>query len=130
MGGNKSIAIPLPGLVPLPTRPDADGSVHLSTLSSGTSDLKLDYDDVLIVPRASTLDSRKDAELFTSFEFKSLRSTVFRGVPVMAANMDGVGTFEVADVLRTHGLFTCLAKYYSAKEIADYLSEEPERMNH
>lgn len=130
MGGNESIAFPLPGLVPLPAGPDADGSVHLSNLSSGTLDLKLDYDDVLIVPRASTLDSRKDAELFTSVEFKSLGSTAFRGVPVMAANMDGVGTFEVADVLRAHGLFTCLAKYYSAKEIADYLSDEPERRNH
>ena len=129
MGGNESIAFPLPTLVPHPAGPDAGESVRPSSLSGGTLELKLDYDDVLIVPRASTLDSRRDAELITSVEFKSLNSTVFRGVPVMAANMDGVGTFEVADVLREHDLFTCLAKGYSANEIVDYLSEEPDRTN-
>jgi len=130
MIGNESIARPLPGVIPLSAGPDAGESVHPSSLSSETLELKLDYDDVLIVPRASALDSRKDAELFTSVEFKGLNSTAFRGVPVMAANMDGVGTFEVADVLRSHGLFTCLAKYYGAKEIADYFSEDPGRTSH
>ena len=130
MIGNESIARPLPEVIPLSAGPDAGESVHPSSLSSETLELKLDYDDVLIVPRASALDSRKDAELFTSVEFKGLNSTAFRGVPVMAANMDGVGTFEVADVLRSHGLFTCLAKYYGAKEIADYFSEDPGRTSH
>ena len=130
MIGNESIARPFPGLVPLSAERDEIEFAHPSSPSSGSLELKLDYDDVLIVPRASALDSRKDAELFASFEFKGSNSTAYRGVPVMAANMDGVGTFEVADVLRAHGLFTCLAKYYSAKEIADYFSEEPDRMNH
>ena len=129
MGGNESIAVPLPTLVQLPAGPDADEAVRLSSLSGGTLELKLDYDDVLIVPRTSTLDSRRDAELIASVEFKSLNSTTYRGVPVMAANMDGVGTFKVADVLREHDLFTCLAKSYSAKEIVDYFSEEPDRTN-
>ena len=130
MIGNESIARPFPGLVPFSAERDEIEFAHPSSPSSGSLELKLDYDDVLIVPRASALDSRKDAELFASFEFKGANSTAYRGVPVMAANMDGVGTFEVADVLRAHGLFTCLAKYYSAKEIADYFSEEPDRMNH
>jgi GMP reductase len=38
----------------------------------------------------------------------------------MAANMDGVATFEMADTLAKQGLFTCLVKTYSAKELINF----------
>ena len=36
----------------------------------------------------------------------------YEGVPIMASNMDGVGTFEMADVLARQHIFTCLVKTY------------------
>ena len=44
------------------------------------------------------------------------------GVPIMASNMDGVGTFEMADALIEQKLFTCLVKTYSAQELIEYFT--------
>lgn len=80
------------------------------------SELKLDYSDVLIRPKRSTLESRKDVILERKYTF--LNSKVeYTGVPIMAANMDTIGTFAVAEKLRQHNMFTCLHKHYS---IADW----------
>jgi GMP reductase len=54
----------------------------------------------------------------------------YNGIPIMASNMDGVGTFEQADVLANIGMFTCLVKTYSADEIADYFSTLSIRTDH
>ena len=65
-------------------------------------DSKLDYKDVLIRPKRSTLGSRKDVELEREFTFRNFRAdseTHYRGIPIMASNMDGVGTFLLADTL-------------------------------
>ena len=53
------------------------------------TELKYDFDDVLIRPKRSTLSSRKEVDLTRTFRFKYGGS--YRGIPVMAANMDGVG---------------------------------------
>ena len=59
------------------------------------SDLKLGFKDVMIRPKRSTLKSR--AQVTLKREFKFLHSTtVWKGIPIMAANMDTVGTFEMA----------------------------------
>ena len=76
------------------------------------SEIKLDFNDVLIRPKRSTLLSRKDVELTRKFVFKHSRHT-YTGIPIMAANMDGVGTLEMANELQNHGLFTCLIKSYN-----------------
>ena len=58
-------------------------------------DLKLGFKDVMIRPKRSTLKSRSKVSL--QREFKFLHSTaVWSGIPIMAANMDTVGTFEMA----------------------------------
>ena len=75
-------------------------------------DVKLDFKDVLFVPKRSTLRSRSDVDLNRNYTFKHSRQT-FSGVPVMAANMDGVGTVAMAEVLRGFPLFTCLVKSYT-----------------
>jgi GMP reductase len=96
-------------------------------------DIKLDYKDVLIRPKRSTLGSRAEVDLIRNFTFRNYvpgfpentEDYHYRGIPIMAANMDGVGTFEVADALAKQGLFTCLVKTYTEKELVDYFNQEP-----
>jgi len=91
-------------------------------------DRKLDYRDVLIRPKRSTLGSRKDVELSRQFDFRNTNlkqeSSHYQGIPVMASNMDGVGTFAMADALAQLDLFTCLAKSYSAEELITFFSTD------
>ena len=74
-------------------------------------DEKLDFSDVLIRPKRSTLASRKDVDLNRTYTFKHSKKS-WTGIPVMAANMDGVGTFDMAIHLQKESLFTCLVKSY------------------
>ena len=81
-------------------------------------DIKLDFKDVLFRPKRSTLSSRKEVELECKYTFKH-SGKVYTGIPIMAANMDGVGTFSMADELARHKLFTCLVKNYTFDQFAD-----------
>lgn len=74
-------------------------------------DTKLDFKDVLIKPKRSTLSSRKEVDLKRTFKFKH-SGWEWTGVPIMASNMDGVGTIEVAKSLYEHRMFSCLVKSY------------------
>jgi GMP reductase len=90
-------------------------------------DMKLDYKDVLIRPKRSTLGSRKEVDLERGFTFRNYKGhdiRHYRGTPIMASNMDGVGTFEMADTLATGGIFTCLVKTYSVKELVNYFDQD------
>ena len=78
-------------------------------------DVKLDFKDVLFVPKRSTLRSRSDVDLNRNYVFKHSQQA-FSGVPIMASNMDGVGTFEMAMVLQSFPLFTCLVKSYGLSD--------------
>jgi len=82
-------------------------------------DIKLDYSDVLIRPKRSTLKSRKEVDLIRTTKFRNSKQ-VYSGVPIMAANMDGVGTFEMADKLSKLNIFTCLVKTYKTNELVDF----------
>lgn len=75
-------------------------------------DTKLDFRDVLIRPKRSTLSSRRDVDLKRFYRFKHSRYE-YDGIPIMAANMDGVGTLNMAQALSQHNLFTCLIKWYN-----------------
>ena len=75
-------------------------------------DVKLTFDDVLIRPKRSTLVSRSDVTLERDFSFRHSDAT-WKGVPIVAANMDTTGLFDVARVLQSHGMLTCLQKFYS-----------------
>lgn len=39
----------------------------------------------------------------------------------MAANMDGVGTFTIAEVLANYGMFTCLVKNYTESDLSEWI---------
>jgi GMP reductase len=93
-------------------------------------EIKLDYSDVLIRPKRSTLGSRKDVDLERGFTFRNYDGDTiddyrhYRGVPIMASNMDGVGTVEMADKLAQQGMFTCLVKTLAVNELVDYFNKE------
>lgn len=82
-------------------------------------DLKLDFKDVLIRPKRSEAKSRKDVSLERTYTFRSGKT--WTGVPIIAANMDGVGTFGISKVLMNRKMMTCLVKSYTKE---DYLSDE------
>ena len=86
-------------------------------------DLKLDYSDVLIRPKRSTLSSRKQVRLERKFKFRNSRHE-YEGIPIMAANMDGVGTFEMADELAQQNMFTCLVKTYSVEQLVEFFNND------
>jgi GMP reductase len=83
------------------------------------ADLKLGFKDVLIRPKRSTLGSRAQVELERTFAFRHSGRT-WTGIPVMAANMDTVGTFALASALARHGLLTAVHKHYSLEEWAGF----------
>ena len=93
------------------------------------NDIKLDYSDVLIRPKRSTLGSRKEVELNRKFTYRNISGARlveydYNGIPIMAANMDGVGTFKMADTLSRQGIFTCLVKTYSVDELIEYFNQD------
>jgi len=85
------------------------------------NDPKLDFDDVLIRPKRSELGSRKDVDLIREYTFKHSQQT-YKGIPILAANMDTIATFEMALALDTYKLGTALHKHYSMDELADFYS--------
>jgi len=78
-------------------------------------EIKLDYKDVLIRPKRSTLKSRKEVELIRTYKFRNSKQD-WRGIPIMAANMDGVGTFQMAYELSKFNMFTCITKQNTPKD--------------
>lgn len=79
-------------------------------------DIKLDYQDVLLRPKRSTLESRKDVLLERTFTFYHSPKK-WKGIPIMTANMATCGTFEMAQILSKYKIITTFHKYYS---VGDY----------
>jgi len=79
-------------------------------------EIKLDYSDVLFRPKRSTLKSRKDVDLNRKYTFKHSRSS-WKGIPIIASNMDGVGEIDVAKKLTSHKLMTALTKQHDINQI-------------
>jgi GMP reductase len=85
-------------------------------------DLKLDYEDVLIVPQRTTLESRSEVLLERTFKFyHSPRS--WRGIPIICSNMVPLTSEAMAKKLASYGMVTALHKYYSADELLDIITE-------
>jgi len=79
------------------------------------NELKLGFKNVMIRPKRSTLKSRSEVSLNRRFKFLHTQQK-WEGVPIIAANMDTVGTFEMAKALAHHGLMTAIHKQYSIDE--------------
>jgi len=84
------------------------------------NEIHIDYCDVLIRPKRSTLTSRADVDLKRTFTFYWGGS--WCGVPVVAANMDSTGTIAIAKEFSKHNMMTCLSKHLLIDNINESLS--------
>lgn len=83
-------------------------------------DLKLGFKDVLFRPKRSTLKSRSQVELNREYTFKH-SGRKWSGVPIIAANMDSVGSFDMAKALAKHNVMTAIHKHYSVEDWAGFV---------
>ncbi|KAM3840410.1 GMP reductase 1 isoform 3-T3 [Vipera latastei] len=89
------------------------------------ADLKLDFKDVLLRPKRSSLRSRAEVDLTRTFFFRNSKQT-YTGIPIIVANMDTVGTFEMAQVMAKYTMFTAIHKHYSLEQWKLFASDHPE----
>ncbi|WP_323885811.1 GMP reductase [Aeromonas caviae] len=93
-------------------------------------DLKLGFKDVLFRPKRSTLKSRSQVSLTRQFTFKHTQ-TRWQGVPVIAANMDTVGSFAMARTLASFEMMTAVHKHYSLAQWQTFVNEtDPALLGH
>ena len=78
-------------------------------------DIKLNFEDVLMEPKRSTLSSRRDVDMTRKFTFIN-SGKVMNFTPIFASNMDGVGTFSMAKVLQEHKMMTVITKSTSVDQ--------------
>lgn len=88
-------------------------------------DIKLDFKDVLIRPKRSTLRSRSEVSLVREYSFYH-SDNKWKGIPIIAANMDHTGTFEMAKVLSKHDLLTAVYKFATFDDWKSIAKSNPE----
>ena len=86
-------------------------------------DIKLDFSDVLLLPKRSELSSRSEVDIEREMKFKH-SPYIWKGVPIIVSNMDTTGTIEMAKKLQEFKIITCLHKYYTADDIPDDLNPD------
>lgn len=89
-------------------------------------EIKLGFKDVMIRPKRSTLQSRSQVDLNRTFRFRNA-DCEWTGIPVMAANMDTVGTFTMARTLGEQGLVTAVHKHYTPEQWSDFVAGLPSK---
>ncbi|XP_045191423.2 GMP reductase 2-like [Mercenaria mercenaria] len=93
------------------------------------NDIKLDFKDVLFRPKRSTLRSRSDVDLVRTFQFRNSGQT-YTGIPIMVANMDTTGTFEMAKAIGKHLMFTAIHKHYTVDAWVEFARENKDILEH
>ncbi|WP_285269666.1 GMP reductase [Kaistella rhinocerotis] len=88
-------------------------------------EIKLGFKDVMIRPKRSTLKSRSQVSLERNFTFVN-SGKKWSGVPIIAANMDTVGTFEMAEALAKEKIITAIHKHYTPDEWSTFLRSQPD----
>src|SRR5512135_1616412 len=86
---------------------------------------KLDFDDVLIRPKRSEAPSRATIVLQRAYKFLN-SGAIWKGIPIVASNMDTVGTMAMAEALGPE-MMTCLHKYYSQDRLIDFFESDLHR---
>lgn len=92
-------------------------------------DTKLDFKDVLIRPKRSTLRSRADVSLERQYNFKHAKCS-WNGVPIIASNMDHTGTFAMAKALTQHQLLTAVHKFVTPSEWREFQQQNENVVNY
>lgn len=83
------------------------------------NDVQLDFSDVLIRPRRSSIDSRSKVDITRKYEFKWCPDVII-GTGIMQANMGTIGNFEVSRKMLENGLFACLHKYHKVEDLIEF----------
>lgn len=91
-------------------------------------DIKLGFKDVMFRPKRSTLKSRSEVNLDREFTFLHTKKR-WKGVPIIAANMDTVGTFEMATELVKEKIITAIHKHYTIEEWAEFLKDKDQNFH-
>ena len=92
------------------------------------NEIKLDFDDVLILPQRSILTSRSEIELERTFHFYH-SPRIWTGVPIMCANMSFC-SFQMAIELAKYKMIACLHKYHSVDQLIEYFTTHPENIDY
>jgi GMP reductase len=93
-------------------------------------DIKMDFKDVLILPKRSKLESRSQVDLIRKYTFQNSGVT-WEGIPIMVANMDTTGTFEMAEELYKHKMITCIHKHYTINQWEEFIRRnDKDILNH
>ena len=87
------------------------------------NDVKLDFKDVLIRPKRSTLNSRNEVDITRGYRFYHTGSE-WKGFPLIAANMDVTGTMAMARALGRHGALTALHKHYPEATLIEFFASD------
>lgn len=88
-------------------------------------DIKLGFKDVMFRPKRSTLQSRSQVKLDREFVFRNSKKT-WSGIPIIAANMDTMGTFEMAIALAEQKIITAIHKHYNLDDWNHFLEGKPD----
>lgn len=88
-----------------------------------SEDIKLDFDDVLIKPKRSTLVSRGDVDYTRKFTTLHSKETI-EGFPLIVANMDTVGTIPMLKTMASKKAFVALHKYHTVEQLKSISVED------
>ncbi len=91
-------------------------------------DVKIDFKDVLVKPKRSTLKSRSEVDITRQFKFRNSKRK-YNGIPIIAANMDTVGTLSMARALGEFQIGTALHKHYETWVSVGFYNKNPEIRN-
>jgi len=94
-----------------------------------SDEVKLDFSDVLILPKTSELTTRSSVSTNRTFKLKHA-GWEWSGTPIIAANMDTTGTFEMSETLSCRNLMTALHKHYRDEDVVDHFSRNEEAFKH
>ena len=86
------------------------------------NETQLDFSDVLIKPRRSSIDSRSKVDITREYKFKWC-PYVIKGTGIMQANMGTIGNFEVSRKMLDKGLFACLHKHHNIDILIKFYKE-------
>lgn len=90
-------------------------------MSKKISEMQLDFKDVLIQPLESSLSSRSEVNLVGEYKFVH-SPHIYKGIPIIIANMDTTGTMSAAKIMARHHCMTALHKHYSVEQLVDFFS--------
>jgi hypothetical protein len=92
---------------------------HSNNSQKIDDDIKLDFSDVLIKPQKSSLNSRKNVDLNISYIMPHSKQ-IWNGIPIIIANMDTTGTFEMFLEASKYNIITCIHKHYSCDDWEEF----------